>query len=159
MSDTSDTAVKKPSRKKKVWVYVLMILLLIVVIYYFTYYLAQRNNKVIYQDSTRRIYLVSRKGYPARPDREMWNMVYEDMKTGVRTYITGNSKKGFSSKKMAEIVINTVDQGKLSSFDSVQRAGVTMAKAKTDIHTNLVQKKSIMDFFPEDKGFDLVFPI
>lgn len=154
----SNTAAK-PSKKKKILVWIFVILLILVLLYFFTYYLAGKNNKVIYQDATRRIYLIERKGYQGRPDREMWNMVYEDMKTGQRTYITGNTRKGFPNKKMAEIVLNTIDQGKKSSFDSVQRVGVTITAAKTDIHSNLIDKKSLMDLWPDDKDFKTVFPV
>lgn len=149
----------KPSNKKRILVLIFFVVLLLVLLYFFTYYLSGKNSKVIYQDATRRIYLISRKGYQGRPDREMWNMVHEDMKTGHRVYITGNTPKSFPNKKMAEIVLNTIDQGKKSSFDSVQRVGVTITAAKTDIHSNLISKKSFSDFLPDDKDLKTVFPV
>src|SRR6476469_1152644 len=133
-------------KSKKFWFWTFAILIILVLLWYFTYYLANGANKVIYQDSTRRIYLTSRKEY--KPGRDLWRMVYEDMKTGKRSYVMGNSKKGFPEKKMAEILINTIDQGKQRSFDQVQGAGVMITVAKTDIHTNLVSKKTVSDFLP-----------
>lgn len=61
----------------------------------------------------------------------------------------GNSKKGFPEKKMATIVLNTVDKGQKKSFDLVQGAGVLITESKTDVHTNLIEKKSISDFIPD----------
>lgn len=134
-------------KSKKFWFWTFVVLAILVLLWYFTYYLANRGNKVIYQDATRRIYLTSLKEY--KPGRMLWRMVYEDMKTGKRDYIMGNSKKGFPEKKMAQIVLNTIDQGHKKSFDQVQSAGVMITPAKTDIHTNLVSKKSISDFLPD----------
>jgi hypothetical protein len=150
---------KKIFRSKKFWFWFFVILIILVLLYYFTYVLASKNGKVIYQDSTRRIYLTERKSYQGRPDREMWKMVYEDQKDGKRKYILGNSPKGFSDKKMSQIILNTIDQGKTKSFDQVQRVGITMNDAKTDIHSNLIPKKSLSDFIPDEKDFQTIFPV
>lgn len=149
---------KKISKRKRFWVWLFVIILILVLLYFFTYYLSGKNNKVIYQDATRRIYLIERKDY-GKPGREMWNLVYEDIKTNQRHYILGNSKKGFPNKKMAQIILNTVDKGRKASFDTVQGAGVTLTQSKTDIHTNLIEKKSFADFFPDEKDLKTIFPV
>lgn len=145
-------------KKRKFWLWALVVLILVLLlIYFYSYFFAKKHNKVIFQDEQRRIYLIEKKGYNGRKDREMWRMVYEDQKTGLRTFITGNAPKGFSEKKMSEIVINTIEKGKKASFDQVQRVGVTLAAAKTDVHSNLIDKKSFSDFVPEfpELGFNL----
>jgi len=151
--------IKELLKSKKFWFWFFVILIILVLLYYFTYVLASKNGKVIYQDSTRRIYLIKRNSYQGRPDREMWKMVYEDQKDGRRKHVLGNSPKGFSDKKMAQIVLNTIDQGKMKSFDSVQTVGVTINDAKTDLHSNLIGKKSLSDLMPNEKDFETVFPI
>jgi hypothetical protein len=145
-------------KSKKFWFWFFVILIILVVLYYFTYVLATKGNRVIYQDSTRRIYLIDRKGYNGPKDREMWRLVYEDQKDGKRKFITGNTPKGFAEKKMATIILNTIDQGKMSSFDQVQRVGVSIKDSKTDIHSNLIGKKSFSDFLPSDDDLKTLFP-
>lgn len=139
--------------KKKLFTIIALVLLLVLVLYFYTYFFANKTNKVIYQDSLRRIYLNEKKEYRKNGQlsgRLMWKMVYEDMKTGQRWFVAGNSKKGFTDKKMAKILLNTVDQGKLKSFDHVEGAGVTLALAKSDVHSNLISKKGVSDIkFPE----------
>jgi hypothetical protein len=135
-------------KSKKFWFWVFIILFVLVLLYYFTYVLANKQGKIIYQDTTRRIYLNLKKEY--KPGREMWRMVYEDQKTGKRFFIMGNSVKGFSEKKMAKIVLNTIDQGKNRSFDQVQSAGIVIKEAKTDVHSNLISKKTVGDFLPDE---------
>ncbi len=147
MSNESENQPTHFQKYKKLYMGLALLILLALLIYFFTYFFANKNNKVIYQDAQRRIYLTSKKEY--KKGREMWRMVYEDQKTGNRWFVLGNSKKGFSDKAMAKIVINTIDQGKSKSFDQVESAGVTMAKATTDIHSNLIDKKEIGDFFPD----------
>lgn len=132
-------------KKKNTFFIVLGLLLLLVLIFYFyTYFFAAENKKVIYEDPQRRIYLNERKVYGTK-GREMWRMVYEDMKSGQRYFVLGNSKKGLKEKEMAKVIINTVDQGKTKSFDQVNSIGVTMKSAKTDIHSNLIAKKGASD--------------
>ncbi len=138
---------KKIFNKRNLFLLLGLLLLLALLIYFYTYYFSNGSNKVIYQDAQRRIYLNEKKEY--KKGREMWRMVYEDQKTGDRYFVLGNSKKGFSNDKMAKVVLNTLDQGKMSSFDQVQGAGVTIKKAKTDVHSNLVGKKDIGEFFPD----------
>lgn len=131
-------------KNKKLWIGLALLLLLGLALYFYTYFFSADSEKVIYQDAQRRIYLVNKKNY-ARPDRELWNMVYEDQKTGNRWFILGNSKKGYPNKKMAQIVLNTVDKGQMKSFDLVQGAGVTLRKSTTDIHSNIIDKKTPSD--------------
>ena len=142
--------------KKQIFIWIGILILIALLIYFFTYFFAKKNNKVIYEKDGKRIYLIERKPY-GNKGREMWRMVYENKTTGARTFVLGNSKKGFPEKKMATIIINTVDQGKKASFDQVESVGVTMRPAKTDIHSNLVDKKEgseIMDGF-NGMSFDM----
>lgn len=140
-------------KTKKILIWVGILLLVALLIYFLTYFLAKKNNKVIYQKDNKRIYLNDKKEY--KPGRIMWRMVYEDKASGNRIFILGNSKKGFSDKKMAAIVMNTLEKGKMRSFDSVESAGVTMRDAKTDMHSNLVEKKNPLSFLPEMGEFDM----
>lgn len=149
--------IKSDPRKKRFFIILAVLLLLALLIYFYTYFFTKKGERVIYQDATRRIYLTEKKEYiqkPSNKKREMWRMVYEDNKSGNRFFVMGNSVKGFPEKKMAQIVINTVDQNKMKSFDLVQSAGVTIAKGKTDIHSNLNEKKDVVDFsLDELNGF------
>lgn len=133
-------------KKKTFWFWLAVLILFALLIYFFTYFFAKDHKKVIYEKNQRRIYLLERKKY-GNKDREMWRMVYEDMKTGNRSFVLGNSPKGFSEDKMAAIVINTIEQGKTKSFDQVERTGITMRAAKTDIHSNMIDKKGLGDIF------------
>lgn len=155
MSNESENKPTHFQKYKKLYLGLALLLLLVLLIYFFTYFFANKNKKVIYQDTQRRIYLTEKKEY--KKGREMWRMVYEDQKTGNRFFILGNSKKGFSDKAMAKIVINTIDQGKTKSFDQVEGAGITMRKATTDIHSNLIDKKGIGDLFPSSETLELNF--
>lgn len=151
----NEKVVKPKSRRKKIIFVIILILLLLALLYYFTYYLANKNQKVIYQDSTRRIYLNSKKEY--KPGRFMWRMVYEDLKNNKRFFVLGNSLKNFPDKKMAEILLNTIDQGKARSYDTVQQAGVLIKEAKTDGNANLIPKKGLSDFI-DAQDFENIFP-
>jgi hypothetical protein len=134
---------KKKKRKRALFFILALLILIAVFLYFYTYVFAKDSKKIIYEEGQRRIYLLEKKEY--KKGREMWRMVLEDQKTGQRFFILGNSKKGYDNKKMAEIVINTVDQQKLKSFDQVQGAGITMRVAKTDLHSNLIEKNKISD--------------
>lgn len=138
--------------KRRLFVLLAFLLLLAILIYFFTYFFAKKNNKVIYEKDGRRIYLIERRAY-GNKGREMWRMVLENRKTGKRMFILGNSRKGYPENKMARIVINTIDQGQVKSFDNVESAGVTMRDAKTDIHSNTIEKKGPGDIF-KDLKFD-----
>lgn len=83
----------------------------------------------------------------------MWRMVYEDQKTGNRWFVMGNSNKGFPDSKMAKIVLNTVEKGQRRSFDLVERAGVTLKAATTDVHSNLIDKRGLDDLGNIDFDF------
>lgn len=154
----SDLVENKPKKKRRIWVWIFVLLVILLLLYFYTYFFANKNGKVIYQDSTRRLYLIKRGPY-GKPDREMWRMVYEDMKGGGRWFITGNSRKGYPNKKMAERVLNTVDQGKTKSYDAVDSVGLTIIPVKTDVHSNLIDKKGLGDFWPDEKEFDNLFPV
>lgn len=134
---------------RKLYIGLAILLLLVLLIYFYTYFFANKNNKVIYQDTARRIYLTEKKAY-GNKGREMWRMVYEDQKTGKRFFVLGNSKKGYSEKKMVKILLNTIDQKQTKSFDQVESVGVTMKEAKSDIHSNNVKKGP-------DEVFDNIF--
>lgn len=134
-------------KNKKLLIALALLILLALLIYFYTYFFSEDNKKVIYQDAQRRIYLNQKKEY--KPGRLMWRMVYEDQKSGNRMFVLGNSLKGFSDKKMAQIVLNTIDKGKYKSFDQVEQVGITMKAAKTDIHSNLIAKKDVSEMFPE----------
>lgn len=143
--------------KKQVYIALAILLLLALLIYFYTYFFAKKNNKVIYEKDGKRIYLIERKPYGAK-GREYWKMVLEDKTTGGRTFIMGNTKKGYPEKKMAAIIINTVNQGKKASFDQVESVGVTMRPAKTDIHSNLVEKKGKDEILDGFSGMEFEFP-
>jgi hypothetical protein len=152
-------------RARKVFFAVLALLIIGVLLWFYTYVFTRKSNKVIYQDASRRVYLTNRREY--KPGREMWDMTYEDRKTGARYYIMANSKKGYSEKEMVRRVLNTFENGLPTasggkkSFDSVDRTGVTITLAKSDIHSNLVPQKDIGDLIPaglkvRDADFDLL---
>lgn len=134
----------KRSKYKKLWYALAILLLLALLFYFYTTFFSNKHDKVIYQDAHRRIYLNEKKEY--KKGREMWRMVYEDQKTGTRYFVMANSPKGFSNSKMTKIVLNTIDKGQMKSFDLVERVGVTIVKGKTDIHSNLIGKKDLVDF-------------
>lgn len=137
-------------RNKKILIGFAILVVLIIIFYYYTYVFANKNDKVIYQDASRRIYLIERKKYDAnKPNREMWRMVYEDKKTGNRFFVLGNAPVKYKEKNMADRILNTIDKGKFKSYDQVDTVGLTISKANTDVHSNLVDKKGselITDF-------------
>ena len=141
-------------KNKKILLGVLLVIFIIALIYFYTYFFAKKHGRVIYEDDTRRIYLTEIKQYDKRKDREMWRMVYEDRKTNKRYFILGNAKKGYSESEMCKRILNTIDQDKMSSYDQVDGVGVTIRKANTDIHSNLISKKGLEDL---DKELGLNF--
>lgn len=144
---------KKIFNKRNLVLLLVVLLLIALLVYFYTYFFSKDSGKVIYQDAQRRIYLNEKKLY-GKKDREMWRMVYEDQKTGNRFFVLGNSPKGYPNAKMAKIILNTIDQGKMKSFDLVERVGITMKEGKTDIHSNLVEKKSVDGYFPDMSELD-----
>jgi len=134
----------KTSKYKKLWYALAILLLLALLFYFYTTFFSKKHDKVIYEDVHRRIYLNEKKEY--KKGREMWRLVYEDQKTGTRYFVMGNSPKGFSNAKMSRIILNTIDKGQLKSFDQVERVGITMKKANTDIHSNLIGKKELLNW-------------
>lgn len=141
-------------KQKQTLFLILGILLLIALVFYFyTYVFAKNQATVIYEKGQRRIYLLDKKEY--KKGREMWRMVLEDQKDGQRFFILGNSKKGFDNKQMADLIINTVDQSKMKSFDQVKGAGITMRIAKTDIHTNMIEKSGWKDIIKNFEGLSI----
>jgi flagellar basal body-associated protein FliL len=148
---------KKTFKKhRKLFIFLAVLILLALLLYFYTYFFTEKTGKVIYQDAARRIYLTEKGPYKKQgnanaKERELWRMVYEDKKTGNRWFVLGNSPVGFPAKDMARIVLNTMDQSRGASFDQVARVGVTIRKANTDIHSNLVDKKDAGDVL---KGWD-----
>jgi len=147
---SKETDLKKKKRKQTIFILIALLILVGLFIYFYTYIFAKDERKIIYEQGQRRIYLLDKKEY--KKGREMWRMVLEDQKTGSRFFILGNSRKGFENKKMSEIVINTVDQGKMKSFDHVQGAGITMRVAKTDIHSNMIEKSKLSEIGKNFEG-------
>lgn len=146
-------------KNKSLWFWLAILLLLALLLYFYTYFFSKNNPKVIYQDAQRRIYLTRKGPYKGQKgaDREMWRMVYEDLKTGQRWFVIANTKKGTSEKKVVKRILNTVEQGKTRTFDNVESIGVSMYDAKTDVHSNITDKKDISDFIDlDEKDFQLI---
>lgn len=140
------------ARKKQLFIFLAFLILIAILFYFYTYFFANKHKKVIYQDAQRRIYLIEKKEY--KKGREMWRMVYEDQKTGNRFFVLGNTRKNYSEKNMSKRVLNTIEQGQMKSYDQVDSVGLTMRKANTDIHSNLIEKNNFDVFGDLDKDFN-----
>lgn len=147
-------------KHRKIWIAVGIVLLLALLLWFYTYYFAKSSQKVIYQDAQRRIYLTKKGKYKSKnsEDREMWRMVYEDIKTGNRHFVMANVRKGTPEAKVVKRVLNTFEQGKTRTFDNVESIGISAFEAKTDVHSNLIDKKDFSDFsdfLPTEKDFQI----
>lgn len=75
----------------------------------------------------------------------MYNLVIEEKATGERFFVLANAPKNFKEKHLAERILNTYNQGRMKSYDAVERVGLTIKKIKSDIHSNLIKSKSAQD--------------
>ncbi|GAB4451202.1 MAG: hypothetical protein OHK0036_11300 [Bacteroidia bacterium] len=129
--------------KRKLFLFILLIVVVVLMIYLFTYFLNKEDNRVIYEGQGKRIYLTKKLQY--KDGRVMYNLVLEEKATGERFFVLANTPKNFKEKYLADRILNTYNQGRMKSYDAVERVGLTIKKINSDIHSNLVQKKSSND--------------